>query len=99
MDVLATITPTVTQSSESMKIDAGESPIEQTIPSIVPEAATIPDWLKESTSLNTTVETEKTISSSEVIPAETPVSEEISIPSVDIEETSENTAGLPDWLK
>ena len=96
-DVLANIVsdgqPTITPESSS------ESMTTVSAPSV--ENATIPDWLKESTSLVSHTNTEEEIVSEET-PMPTSVPEEVQADTIPVPENIETlvtTSDIPDWLK
>ena len=106
VDVLASIAPATqslnTSSSDETKI-SNES---ISTPSLPPTEASIPSWLKESTSLSsesTTDEVGSPNSEDAPVEKEDAIIPEVPVESVDpVPETSINdssSAGLPDWLK
>lgn len=97
VDVLANIAPT-SQMADVMKTETVESAIE--VP-LSPIEATIPDWLKESTSLGSQSETESTVPSFESAPpeeSEVPPFAGDEVQGSAIPESGSNASGLPDWL-
>lgn len=110
MDVLANIasTPRETSSENTQSQEVSPELVSEVSTPSVTESATIPDWLKESTSLVSSAETvEPPSTPPESLPEESTESE---IPSLSLEEKtpsleetrespSSTDSGIPDWLK
>lgn len=107
VDVLASIAPASQSLSSASSSDEIKVSNEPTFaPSLPPAEASIPSWLKESTSLSSESTTDEVVSpASEDVPTE---KEDIAVPEVPVEsidsvpDTNVNdssSAGLPDWLK
>lgn len=71
LDVLADIAPSIQTSSQVPNIDEEITTVPQSPISVLPIEASVPDWLKASTTLSSQLNTEDTGVQSEVVPEET----------------------------